>query len=200
MPAFFTVFLTLKLCPGGAAAGGSVHRGHHQVRQGEHGDPLRGPLAIIALRRLQISAGPSARPEGNRHRRESPGAMATITTEEKLAVAGRTGTIWTPFRSFVAVFLSKLSENVVVDAGASAAPPFLIVAVTAKPSPGSADEGEFVSAVTFRSGRLAASTAPGLPRSRPATARAQPNRPYRIVPESLMTAPRRAANFVPRNQ
>ena len=31
-----------------------------------------------------------------------------------------------------------------------------------------------------------------------ATARPQPNRPNRIVPESIMTAPRRTADFVPR--
>ena len=89
--------------------------------------------------------------------------MATVATEVIDFVAGRAGTIWTPFRSFVAVFLSLLSEKMVVDAGASTAPPFLIVAVTAKVSPGSAVEGGFVSAVTFRSGRLAASAAPGLP-------------------------------------
>ena len=43
-----------------------------------------------------------------------------------MAVAGRAGTLWTPFRSFVIVPSELMSEKFVVEGGASAAPRFLM--------------------------------------------------------------------------
>src|ERR1700674_1855062 len=89
------------------------------------------------------------------------------------------------------------SENAVVDDAAAAAPRFLMVAVTAKLSPATADGGGLVSAVTTRSGMLAAGTAPGLPRNRlTTTARPHAPGPNHCLPRSVMTCSSSTGDFV----
>ena len=60
MPAFFTVFVTLKLCPGGAAAGGSVIA--VTTRSGKGSTVIFSALFRQLLFSLasRICAGPSA--------------------------------------------------------------------------------------------------------------------------------------------
>ena len=204
MPAFFVVVVvTLKLCPGGAAAGGSVIA--VTTRSGKASTVifsavLRQLLFSSASSDLRGAVGAGLKvivPRG------SAGGDGDGRHAGELAVSRReSGDDLDALQILVVVFPpASRSENLVVDAGASAAPRFLIVAVTAKLSPGSAVEGGFVSAVTTRSGSLlAASAAPELPRSRPATARPQPSRPEphcpRIRHDRSLDAP---ADFAPGN-
>src|SRR5262245_16297224 len=125
--------------------------------------------------------------------------MATVATGALTSPGARASTSWTPFRATVVV-KSSLSRrvNVVVEAGAVAEPVFLIVAVAVKLSPGEPDAGGFVSAVMVRSGSVAASAKPELPRSQPTTARPQPSHPRRFAQTSAMIAPRRTADFAPK--